>query len=67
VFCFLAFVTVALGGFGSIAGAFYAGLIIGLVEALAGVLLAPSLKYVVVFSIYLIVVIFRPRGLLGNP
>lgn len=66
VFGFLAFVTVALGGFGSILGAFYAGLIIGVVEALSGVLLAPSLKYVVVFSIYLVVIIFRPRGLLGN-
>ena len=66
VFGFLAFVTVALGGFGSIGGAFYAGLIIGLAEALAGILIAPSLKYVVVFMIYLLVVVFRPRGLLGN-
>lgn len=66
VFGFLAFVTVALGGFGSITGAFYAGLIIGLTEALAGMLIAPSLKYLVVFLIYLLVVVFRPRGLLGN-
>ncbi|WP_040292963.1 branched-chain amino acid ABC transporter permease [Acetonema longum] len=66
VFGFLAFVTVALGGFGSISGAFFAGLIIGLTEALAGILIDPSLKYVVVFMIYLLVMLFRPRGLLGN-
>lgn len=67
VFGFLAFVTVALGGFGSIQGAFFAGLIIGVTEALAGTLIAPSLKYVVVFTIYLLVVFIRPRGLMGNP
>lgn len=66
VFGFLAFVTVALGGFGSIQGAFWAGLIIGVTEALAGTFIAPSLKYLVVFSIYLLVVLIRPRGLMGH-
>ncbi|MDR3561161.1 MAG: branched-chain amino acid ABC transporter permease [Negativicutes bacterium] len=66
VFGFLAFVTVALGGFGSIQGAFWAGLIIGITEALAGTFIAPSLKYLVVFSIYLLVVLIRPRGLMGH-
>ena len=66
VFGFLTFVTVALGGFGSISGAFFAGLIIGLTEALAGVLIAPSMKYLVVFMIYILVMLFRPKGLLGS-
>lgn len=66
IFCFLAFVTVALGGFGSVPGAFFAGLIIGVTEALAGVFISPSLKYAVVFVIYLLVVLLRPRGLMGN-
>jgi len=66
IFGFLAFVTVALGGFGSIQGAFYAGLIIGLTEALAGMLLSPAYKYLVVFAIYLLVVFIRPRGLMGH-
>lgn len=66
IFGFLAFVTVALGGFGSIQGAFYAGLIIGLTEALAGILLSPAYKYLVVFVIYLLVVCIRPRGLMGH-
>jgi branched-chain amino acid transport system permease protein len=66
VFGFLAFVTVALGGFGSIQGAFWAGLIIGVTEAVAGIYIDSSLKYVVVFTIYLLVVLIRPRGLMGQ-
>ncbi len=66
VFGFLSFVTVALGGFGSIQGAFWAGLIIGITEALAGTLIAPSFKYLVVFAIFLLVVLIRPRGLMGH-
>lgn len=66
IFGFLSFVTVALGGFGSIQGAFWAGLIIGLTEALAGTLIAPSFKYLVVFAIFLLVVLIRPRGLMGH-
>lgn len=65
IFGGLAFVTVALGGFGSVQGALVAGLIIGLAESLAG-LWDPTLKYAVVFSIYLLVVFVRPRGLMGT-
>ncbi|NMC33561.1 MAG: branched-chain amino acid ABC transporter permease [Veillonellaceae bacterium] len=66
IFGFLSFVTVALGGFGSIQGAFWAGLIIGMTESLAGTLIAPSFKYLVVFVIFLLVVLIRPRGLMGH-
>jgi branched-chain amino acid transport system permease protein len=66
VFGFLTFVVVAFGGFGSIPGALAAGLLIGLIEALAGFFIDPSYKYSVVFLVYLLVVIFRPKGLLGN-
>ncbi|MDR3349979.1 MAG: branched-chain amino acid ABC transporter permease [Acidaminococcales bacterium] len=66
IFGFLTFIVVAFGGFGSITGAFAAGLIIGLIEALAGFLLDPSYKYSIVFTVYLLVVIFRPKGLLGS-
>lgn len=64
-FVLLAFVTVALGGFGSIQGTFVAGIIIGLVESLSGFFIAPSLKYACVFLIYLGVVLVRPKGLFG--
>jgi branched-chain amino acid transport system permease protein len=65
-FSLIAFVAVALGGFGSIPGAFIAGAVIGLVETLSGFLIIPALKYVAVFILYLIVVIVRPQGLFGR-
>jgi len=65
LFGLLAYIIVALGGFGSITGAFIAGIIIGVVEVLFGFLVAPAFKYVFVYLIYLIVVIARPQGLLG--
>ncbi|HEY0418233.1 MAG TPA: branched-chain amino acid ABC transporter permease [Acetobacteraceae bacterium] len=65
-FALIAYVTVALGGFGSMAGALAAGLLIGEVEALTAAVLEPSLKQVGVFAIYLAVLMFRPRGLLGK-
>ena len=65
LFSLIAFVCVALGGFGSIGGALAASLLIGLVEALSGFYLAPVVKYVAVFGLYLAVVLFRPKGLFG--
>ncbi len=65
-FALFAFVAVALGGFGSIIGCLFAGIIIGLVESLGGLLIDPSFKLLYVFAIYLLVVIFRPQGLLGR-
>ncbi len=65
-FALLAFVAVALGGFGSIAGSLLAGILIGLVESLGGLLLDPSYKTLIVFALYLAVVIFRPHGLFGR-
>jgi len=66
VFALIAFVAVALGGFGSVAGAFAGGILIGAVESLAGVFIAPAVKNIFVFAIYLVVVLVRPRGLLGK-
>jgi branched-chain amino acid transport system permease protein len=65
-FALLAFVAVALGGFGSILGSLVAGLLIGLVESLGGLLLDPSYKTLMVFGLYLGVVIIRPNGLFGR-
>ena len=66
LFGLLSYVIVALGGFGNIAGAFFAGIIVGVVEVLFGVLVAPAFKYAFVYLIYLIVVVARPQGLLGT-
>ena len=61
LFSLIAYVAVALGGFGSIVGAFIGGVTIGLVEALSGLLVAPAFKYVFVFGVYLLVVFIGPR------
>ncbi len=65
-FAVIAYVTVALGGFGSILGALVAGLVIGEMEALTALVLEPSLKQVGMFAIYLAVLMVRPRGLFGR-
>ncbi len=65
-FALIAYVTVALGGFGSLLGALVAGLLIGETEALTALFFDPSLKQVGVFGIYLLVLMFRPRGLFGK-
>jgi branched-chain amino acid transport system permease protein len=61
----ISFAIVALGGFGSIEGAFIAGILVGLVQTLAGYFFDPAYKYAVVFLLYLLVVWFRPQGLRG--
>jgi branched-chain amino acid transport system permease protein len=64
-FGLLAFCTVALGGFGSIGGAFIAGILVGLIQTLGGFFFDPSYKYAIVFLMYLITIWIRPQGLLG--
>ena len=65
-FALIAYVTVALGGFGSVFGAFAGGIIVGLVEATTAMILPPSLKSVGIYAVYLLVVFVRPRGLFGS-
>lgn len=65
-FALIAYVTVALGGFGSLTGALAAGLLIGEVEAITAALFEPSLKQIGVYAIYMVVLLFRPRGLFGK-
>ena len=66
IFALIAYVAVALGGFGSIVGALFAGVLIGLVEALGGLLVDPAYKYAIIFALYLAVVLVRPKGLFGR-
>ena len=80
LFTMIAFAIVALGGFGSIPGAFFAGLIVGLITEIpgfwdfftyltgsrwmAGVSMTP-LKYTCVYLAYFLIMLLRPRGLFG--
>jgi branched-chain amino acid transport system permease protein len=65
-FALVAYVTVALGGFGSVFGALVGGIIVGLVEAITAMILPPALKSVGIYGVYLAVVFLRPRGLFGS-
>jgi branched-chain amino acid transport system permease protein len=65
LFCMIAFATVALGGFGSIKGAFIAGLIMGLIIDLGGTFVGPHHKFALIYLTYFLVVVLRPQGLFG--
>jgi branched-chain amino acid transport system permease protein len=62
----LAFVIVITGGLGSMPGALLGGVLIGFTEALAGLLFTPSAKSMFAFAILVLVLLFRPQGLLGK-
>jgi len=62
----LAFVIVIVGGLGSMPGALLGGLLIGVSEAVAGILLQPSLKSMFSFGLLILVLLLRPQGLLGK-
>ncbi|MBV2180036.1 branched-chain amino acid ABC transporter permease [Castellaniella sp. MT123] len=64
-FVLTAFVIVVLGGMGDLYGAVVGSLIIGVVDTLAGFYIAPDLKEVVYFGIFLLILILRPSGLFG--
>jgi branched-chain amino acid transport system permease protein len=62
----LAFVIVVTGGLGSMPGALIGGVLIGLTEAMAGLLFTPSAKSMFAFAILVLVLLFRPHGILGK-
>ncbi|MGY3584099.1 branched-chain amino acid transport system permease protein [Bradyrhizobium sp. USDA 4341] len=64
-FTLLAFVTVIVGGLGSFSGALLGGLMIGVAEAIAALMFAPSMKTALPYALLILVLIFRPRGFFG--
>ncbi|HHU17330.1 MAG TPA: branched-chain amino acid ABC transporter permease [Clostridiales bacterium] len=65
LFGLIAFVVVVLGGLGNMYGAFLGGLIIGLVEAIAGAYIDPALKEVFYFIIFILILLLKPSGLIS--
>jgi len=80
LFTMIAFAIVALGGFGSVPGAFFAGLVVGLITELPGFwdfftytfgadwmtdIPMTSFKYMWVYAAYFLIMVVRPRGLFG--
>jgi len=62
----LAFIIVITGGLGSMAGAVLGGLLIGFTEAMAGLFFTPSAKSMFSFGLLVLVLLFRPQGILGR-
>ena len=65
-FVLVAFTIVVLGGMGSIPGALIGGLFVGVVESVSGLYLGESLGQIGIFLMFILVLLFRPRGLLGE-
>jgi branched-chain amino acid transport system permease protein len=65
-FVLIAFVIVVLGGMGSIEGALFGGMCVGVIQSLSGYYVAPAFGQLFFFVLFLLVMIFRPNGLLGQ-
>ena len=65
-FVLIAFVIVVLGGMGSIGGALLGGICVGVVQSLSSYYVAPAFGQMFFFILFLLVMIFRPNGLLGQ-
>ena len=61
-----AFTAAVLGGIGNIKGAMLGGLLLGVIESLAVTFINPAFKDVVAFAVLILVLVFRPEGILGE-
>ncbi len=62
-----AFISAVVGGIGNIRGAMIGGFILGFVEIFTPVFLPSTYRDFVAFSLLLVLLIFRPTGILGRP
>ena len=60
------FIAVAMGGFGSVTGAFLSGLVMGLADTLTGLYVNTAIEYIGVCVVFLVTVSFRPKGIFGK-
>jgi branched-chain amino acid transport system permease protein len=65
-FVIIMYAGVVLGGMGSILGAFWGGMTIGLVQQLSTLVLPTQLQNAAIFVIFLLIVMVRPQGLFGR-
>jgi branched-chain amino acid transport system permease protein len=65
-FVIVMYAGVVLGGLGSIIGAFWGGMTIGLVQQLSTLILPTQLQNTAIFVVFLLIVFLRPQGLYGR-
>lgn len=65
-FVIIMYAGVVLGGIGSITGAFFGGLVIGLVQQLSTLVLPVQLQTAAIFAVFLLILIVRPQGFFGH-
>jgi branched-chain amino acid transport system permease protein len=65
-FTLIAFIIVIVGGLGSLTGALIGGVLIGLAEAIAAVVVSPALKTTFSYGLLVLVLLLRPNGLFGE-
>jgi branched-chain amino acid transport system permease protein len=56
---------IILGGLGSIPGAVVGGIIIGLIDGVVPIFASTTIAYIIGFALIIVILIIRPRGLLG--
>jgi branched-chain amino acid transport system permease protein len=61
-----AFTAAVFGGIGSIPGAFIGGLLLGIIEIFSRAYISTQLSDAIVFSVLIIVLLFKPTGILGK-
>lgn len=62
----IAYIVIVLGGLGSIEGSLLGGLIIGLSQSLGATLLGSGFKNTVLFIVFMLVLVFKPKGMFGE-
>ena len=65
-FLIIAFVTVVMGGLGNVAGAFVAGLLVGVIQQVTAIYVAVDLQDVGLFLAFVLVLVLRPQGILAG-
>ena len=65
-FSFKSFIIVVLGGKGSVLGALLGGLIVGVIEKIGGQMFSDTYAQMAVFVVFVLVLLFKPNGLLGE-
>jgi branched-chain amino acid transport system permease protein len=61
-----ALIVITLGGLGSFMGSLAGALLLGLVESFGMYLTSPSLKVLLSYGVFVLVLLFRPRGLFAR-